>query len=174
MLALGFIKGDLIHDECFIESYSDENLETPENILYHSMRASVQTNQGTFTANPFSVNYDIDFERDENGMIKKEIRDKLNEDIDNFSQDVFSNLATLFFKYEKIQRAALIYVLSHIASLEIKIPNYYVAIEAITGHISDVLATKKKSLNPIKDIDLANDLIKQITALSKKQSLTNS
>ena len=168
LLALGFIKGDLIHDECFIASYSNENLETPENILYHSMRASVRTNQGTFTANPFSVNYDIDFERDENGMIKKEIRDKLNEDIHDFSQDVFSNLATLLFKYEKIQRATLIYVLSHIASLEIKIPNYYVAIEAITSHISDELATEKKSLSPIKDINLANNLIKQITAIIEK------
>lgn len=168
LLALGFIKGDLIHDECFIISYSDEKIVTPENILYYSMRESVKTNQGTFTANPFSVNYNIDFERDENGMIKKEIKDKLYEDIDNFSQDVFSNLTTLLFQYEKIQRATLIYVLSHIASLEIKIPNYYVAIEAISAHISAELATEKKSLNPIKDIDLANDLIKQITTIVKK------
>lgn len=168
LLALGFIKGNLIHDECFIASYSDDKMETPENILYHSMRASVKTNQGTFTTNPFSVNHDIDFERDEKGMLKKEVHDKLYEDMYDFSADVFSKLASLFFEKEKLQRAVLIFIQSHIASLEIKIPNYYVAIEAITGHIASEVATDKKSLSPIKDTELANDLIIQITELAKK------
>lgn len=168
LLALGFIKGDLIHDECFIAVFSDDKMDTPENILYHSMRATVKTNQATFTSNPFSVNHDIDFERDDKGMLKKEVHDKLYEDMYDFSAEVFSKLATLFFEKEKLQRAVLIFIQSHVASLEIKIPNYYVAIEAITGHIVSEVATEKKSLSPIKDSKLANDLINQMIEFVKK------
>jgi len=168
LLALGFIKGNLIHDECFILSYDAVEMETPKNILFHSMRASVMTNQPTFTANPFSVYHDIDLPRDENGSITKEAKDKLYEGIYNFSIEVFSKLATLFYENEKLQRATLIFIQSHIASLEIRIPNYYVAIEAITGHIISNVATEKKSLNPIKDNEIANTLIKTITDIAKQ------
>jgi hypothetical protein len=168
LLALGFIKGNLIHDECFILSYDAVEMDTPKNILFHSMRASVVTNQPTFTANPYSVNHDIDLPRDENGAITKEANDKLYEDIYNFSIDVFSKLATLFYDNEKLQRATLIFIQSHISSLEIKIPNYYVAIEAITGHIISNVTTENKSLSPIKDNEVANTLIGAITNIVKK------
>jgi hypothetical protein len=168
LLALGFIKGNLIHDECFILSYDALEMEIPKKILFHSMRASVITNQPTFTANPYSVYHDIDLERDENGAISKEAKDKLYEDIYDFSIDIFSKLATLFYENEKLQRATLIFIQSHVASLEIKIPNYYVAIEAITGHIMSNVATEKKSLSPIKNNEIANNLIETITDIAKK------
>jgi len=146
----------------------------PENILYYSLRSSVITNQPIFTANPFSVHFDVDFDRDDNGRIKNEVIDKLNEDICDFPEETFSILATLFYEKEKLQRAALIFIQSHIASLEVKIPNYYVAIEAITGYISEEVATGKKSLNPIKDKRLASQLIKQIIDIVKKFRMDNS
>jgi hypothetical protein len=167
LLALGFIKGNLIHDECFIVSYGDSKMQVPENVLYHSMRASVSTNQAVFTSNPFSVHSDIDFPRDENGHILKELQDKLYDGIIDFPEEVFSNLATLLFEQEKVQRAALLYIQGHASSLEMRIPNYYVAIEAITGYISSELITGNKSLSPIKDKTIAGELIKQITELSK-------
>jgi hypothetical protein len=143
-------------------------MELPENILYHSMRSSIITNQPIFTSNPFSVHFDVDFERDENGIIKKDVLDKLNEDIYDFPSEAFSKLATLFYEKEKLQRASLIFIQSHIASLEIKIPNYYVSIEAITGYISEEVASGKKSLSPIKDKKLASELIKQIIDMVTK------
>ncbi|MGV3599548.1 MAG: hypothetical protein ACO1PI_16935 [Bacteroidota bacterium] len=173
LLALGYVNGNLIHDECFIMAFRDDKMDAPENILYHSMRASIITNQATFTTNPFSVNNDKDFERDESGSIKQEIRDKLDEDIQNFSKDVFSKLASLFFENEKLQRAVLIFIQSHIASLEIRIPNYYVAIEAITGHISGELATKQNSLSPIKDTKIASNLIEEIKKIASKVKSEN-
>ncbi len=118
-------------------------MDNPKDILYHSMRASVITNQATFTTNPFSVSHDIDFERDKKGILKQEVTDKLYEGMNLFSSDVFSKLTSLFFEKEKLQRAALIFIQSHIASLEIEIPNYYVAIEAITGYISGEVVGKK-------------------------------
>ncbi len=130
----------------------------PQGFLYHAMRASIITNQPTFTSNPFSVNSDIDFERDENDQIKDEVLKKLNDDIDHFPRDVFSKLVELFYKEEKLQRAALLFIQSHITSLEMRIPNYYVAIEAITGYISSSIASGKKSLAPIKDPAIAAEL----------------
>lgn len=168
LLALGVIHGNLIHDECFIMAFKDESMDIPDNVLYLSMRASVITNQPTFTSNPFSVNFDVDFERDETGKIKKEVLDKLNEDINFFSDSVFSKIATLFFENEKLQRASIIFIQSHIASLEVKIPNYYVAIEAITGYISSELAVDKKSLSPIRNGKISKDLISQIISLATK------
>lgn len=162
LLTYGFITGKLIHDECFILSFSDDKMVIPEGFLYHAMRASVITNQPTFTSNPYSVNSDIDFEREENGQIKDSVSKKLYDGIDDFPRNVFSKLVELFYKEEKLQRAALLFIQSHITSLEMRIPNYYVAIEAITGYISSKLATGKKSLSPIKDPAVAANLIKFI------------
>lgn len=174
LLALGFIKGDLIHDECFILCYDDDSMEVPIDILYNAMRASVITNQAIFTSNPFSVNSDVIFPRDENGLMMKEFKDKLYEDIIDFPNVVFSKLASLFFEHEKMQRAVLLYVQGHISSLEMRIPSYYVAIEAITGYISSDLATEKKSLSPIKDKKIANELISRINKLLKSYKDENS
>ena len=168
LLSLGFINGNLIHDECYILAYDKASMIAPMNISYNSMRVSVQSNQGVFTTNPFSVNSDIDFPRDEKGIIKKEYNDKLYKDIIDFPEDVFSNMTTLFYEQEKMQRAALLYIQGHVSSLEMRIPNYYVAIEAITGYVSSQLTLEKKSLNPIKDKKLATELINQIKEITKK------
>ncbi|MEO6542217.1 MAG: hypothetical protein ABIN74_14540, partial [Ferruginibacter sp.] len=171
LLTYGFITGKLIHDECFILSFSDEKMVIPEGFLYHAMRASVSTNQPTFTSNPFSVNSDIDFERNEDGQIKEEVLKKLNDGMEHFPGDVFSKLVELFYKEEKLQRAALLFIQSHITSLEMRIPNYYVAIEAITGYISSSIASGKKSLAPIKDPAVAAELIALIRQAANKLKL---
>ena len=159
LLVYGFLTGKLIHDECFILSYSNLNMVTPEGFLYHTMRSSVITSQPTFTSNPFSVNSDIDFERDENNQIKQSVRDSLYDGVEDFPRDVYSKMAELFYKEEKLQRAALLFIQSHITSLEMRIPNYYVAIEAITGYISSSISSGKKSFAPIKDPVVAAELI---------------
>lgn len=168
LLAYGFLMGKLIHDECFILSFSDVNMVTPEGFLYHTMRSSVITNQPTFTSNPFSVNADIDFERGEDGHIKKSVRDSLSDGMEDFPRDVYSKMAALFYKEEKLQRAALLFIQCHIASLEMRIPNYYVAIEAITGYISSSIPSAGKSLAPIKDAAVAAELIAIIRAEASK------
>lgn len=58
-----------------------------------------------------------------------------------------------------------------------RIPNYYVAVEAITGYISSTLASGKKSLAPIKDPQLVADLVAVIldkaTTLKKEKGLSD-
>lgn len=168
LLTYGFVTGDLIHDECFIFSYDNIEMIHAANFIYHSMRSSLITNQPTFTSNPFSVHSDVDFEREEDYTIKKEVLDKLNSGIDFFHFDIYSKLTTLFYKEEKLQRAALLFIQSHKSSLEMRIPNYYVSIEAITGHISSTMATGAKSLSPIKDKAIAENLIKHIKEYALK------
>lgn len=173
LLTYGFITGDLIHDECFIFSYENDEMIHSENFLYHSMRASLITHQPTFTSNPFSVHGDIDFEREADHSIKKEVLDKLNTDMEPLHFDTYSKLTTMFYKEEKLQRATLLFIQSHKSSLEMRIPNYYVAIEAITGYISSKMATGAKSLNPIKDKVIAENLIKQIKEYALKIKTDN-
>ncbi len=169
LLALGFIKGKLFHDECYIAAFDDIKMEVPENILYNSMRASVKSGQATFTSNPYSVYHDYELEMNEDGKTKQQMIDELNKEMIFFPIAVFSNLATMFFEQEKLQRAALIYIQSHIASLEVRIPNYYVALEAITGFVSKELSTEKTSYNPIRNKKIADDLISEITTLAKNK-----
>jgi hypothetical protein len=173
LLTLGFIKGNLIHDEAYFISFLEEAMDDIDNVLYHSMRSSIKTSQPTFTTNPYSVYSDTEFERDGNGVLKSPLIEELNKDLNYFSDEVFSTLSTLLHDNEKLQRAVLIYVQSHIASLEIRIPNYYVAIEAITGHISSELASSKTPLNPIKDPKIASELIKDIIQIAEQMKKDN-
>ncbi|MBN8642887.1 MAG: hypothetical protein J0L86_13830 [Flavobacteriales bacterium] len=173
LLTLGFIKGNLIHDEAYFISFLEESMDKIDNVLYHSMRSSIKTNQPTFTTNPYSVHSDIEFERDENGILNSSLINELNKDLNYFSNKVFSSLSTLLNENEKLQRAVLIYVQSHTASLEIRIPNYYVAIEAITGHISSELSSTKIPLNPIKNSKIANELIKDIIQIAEQRKKVN-
>lgn len=167
LLAIGFLKGTLVHDECFILSFQNPEMAVPDHILYYSMRGSVITNQGIFTTNPFSVNHDREFERDEKGQITKAEHDRLYDGMIDFPEKVLSNLVSSFHDSEKLQRAALLNIEGQISSLEIRIPNYYVAIEAITGHI--LSSTERSPLSPISEKKVAEKLIKDIKVLVRKR-----
>ncbi|MFD2586086.1 hypothetical protein ACFSQJ_04045 [Croceitalea marina] len=166
LLGIALLKGDLVLNESYLLTFDDSKLKEPKSIEYTSMRSSVFSNQPLITTNPFSVRiFDEDFERDEKGMISESQRKKLYEGIVDVSSDVFSKLVTLFCEEEKVQRAALLYILGHKATLEIRIPNYYVALEAITSYLSRTVMDSSKKLNPIKDKKIANDLIEEIKIL---------
>lgn len=166
ILAIGLLKGDLIHEENYILSYDDNTFQEPEHIEFMSMRSSVFSNQPLITTNPYSVRiFNDDFDRDENGRISDAHRNELYDGIVDISSDVFSKLTTLFCNHEKLQRATLLYILGHSATLEIRIPNYYVALEAITSYLAKNVEDKPKRLNPIKDKKIANELILEIKQL---------
>lgn len=174
ILAIGLMKGDLILKENYILSYDNNIFEEPHYIEFLSMRSSVYSNQPLITTNPYSVRiFDEDFDRDENGMISEAQRNELYKGIVDISSDVFSNLTTLFCKYEKLQRATLLYILGHSATLEIRIPNYYVALEAITSYLVKYIEEKPERLNPIKDKKIANELILEIKELIEKKKNDN-
>ncbi len=167
LLALGFINGNLIQDEAFFISFSNLNMENPIDVLYHSVRSSVKTNQPTFTTNAYSVHSDIDFKHDEKGLIIDPMIEKLDKEMIFFPSSVFSALATLMHKNEKLQRAVLIFIQSHNLALEIRIPNYYVAIEAISSYIMSELVTDKKPPTPIVDKKVAQKLIDNVLTIAE-------
>lgn len=166
LLSHGFLKGIMLHNEAYYFSYPDQKMDEPLEMAYISMRASIVTQQPVFVSSAFGMHQDL--MHDDDDAMRTANRKKvelLNEDMDIFPTEVFSKLATLLYQKEKLQRAALIYIQSHIASLEVRIPNYYVAIEAITGHIAD--STEKKKFNPIKNKKLASKFIEDVTNLAK-------
>ncbi|MDL5512632.1 hypothetical protein QSE00_12450 [Arenibacter sp. M-2] len=174
LLAIGFLRGDLVLNECFVFAYDHETFEEPVYVEFTSMRTSVFSNQPLITTNPYSVRLvDEDFERDERGMISEAQKEKIYEGVVDVSAAVFSKLVTLFYKEEKLQRAALLYILGHTATLEIRIPNYYIALEAITSYLARTVKNDSKRLNPIKDKKIANDLIEDIKLLIQDKKIEN-
>ena len=135
-------------------------MEVPEEADYFSMRASVITNQPTFTTNIYSIYDDLIDNYDENY-----INEVLYKDIIDFPLEKLSELAELFLKEEKIQRAVLLFIYGHNAALEMRLPNYFVAIEALTSYISKSYKEKGERINPIKDSKIASDIKSKINDL---------
>ncbi|MAY21206.1 MAG: hypothetical protein CMC74_00305 [Flavobacteriaceae bacterium] len=52
LLAIGFLKGDLVLNECFVLAFDSKTFEKPLNIEFTSMRSSVFSNQPLITTNP--------------------------------------------------------------------------------------------------------------------------
>lgn len=178
LLALGFIKGNFIHDECFIFSYDNDQMKDPTNVLYSSVRASINTQKPLFVTNYYPIYENVDYLRDENGIISVDdpLYKRFKGDIMLFPDVAFSNLSKLCFNSEKIQRAILIFIDAHAATLEIKIPTYYVAIEAIAGHIAEERKKDgiKMSVAPIKNNKIANELISELKEMIRsKQEAEN-
>lgn len=168
LLAYGFIKGNFFSDECYVLAFDEPNMVVPQNINYHSTRSTLLTGQGVHTSNPFSVYHDLDFERDENYAIKKEIQDKLYEGVTYFPVESFSKLVEAFYLHEKLQRAVVLYIHGHSSTLEMRLPNYYVALEAITAQICKIKEEgKKENLSPIKHDDVAKSFIDKVKSLAK-------
>ncbi|RYM33246.1 hypothetical protein ERX46_09880 [Brumimicrobium glaciale] len=157
MLTFAFVKGNLHHDQSYILGFETEEMEVVDEISYYSMRVSAITNQPTFTTNIYSI-YKDEFEN-LNETEEKALKEKLYEDIYDFDATTFSKLVELFNDEEKAQRAVILFIHGHHSSLEIRLPNYYVALEAITSLISNKFKSTKERLNPIKDNDIANEII---------------
>ncbi|MDP1817277.1 MAG: hypothetical protein Q8K92_22665 [Leadbetterella sp.] len=158
LLALAVIRGDLIGNESLVLSYKTAKHAKIQNFLYHSNRENLITNQPVFTSNPMAFYYNYDFEREKNFDLTKREKEKLYDDIIDFEAKVFSNLATLIHENEKIQRAAFLLLIGNTATLEVRLPNYYLAIEAIAEHISGPNTDKKL----IKDKKIASEIKKYI------------
>ncbi|MCW4470181.1 hypothetical protein OGH69_14480 [Flavobacterium sp. MFBS3-15] len=169
LLAYGFLKGRLIHDEAFFMVYKDIDMVEPLQVAYISMRGSIITQQPVFTTNAYGIHSDIEQDSSNaTGLGEQEWIRELSNKLLYFPADKFSNLVTLLYKNEKLQRSALIYLQSHIAALEVRLPNYYVALEAITGHIAENATASKNQFNPISDKKVARKFIDEVLQLAKK------
>ncbi len=173
LLALAVVKGDLIGNESFILSYKTAKHLNPREFIYHSHRESIKTNQPVFTSNPMSFYHDVELEREPNGNITKLAKDRLYDGIIDFPEKIFSNLATLVHKNEKIQRAALLLIVGNTATLEVRLPTYYVAIETISAHLSSGNKNKK----PIRDAKIAESIkeyfIQHLTDIKNNNKFNN-
>ena len=167
LLGMAFLKGNLYHNEAFLFGYEMEEMKNPLETSYYSMGGSIMTNMPTFTTNIHSI-YKEEFDNTQNDVEYEELRKELYKDIYYFSNVCFSNLIELISNEEKIQRAIILYLHGHTSSLEIRLPNYFVAIEAITSYVSKLNMESKKRLNPIKDNKVANEVIASIKQNLKK------
>lgn len=175
LLAIAFVKGELYHNEAFIQSFSDPDMNLPEETTYFSMRTSLKTQQPTFTTNMHWL-YKDKLVYNDDGTVNQIARSMLYDDIYNFSFQTLSRLATASLHEEKVQRAIILYLHGHVATLEIRLPNYFVAIEALSSYVVSIKG-KNNRLNPIKDKKTASQLqeqfIEQLTKIKADKGLSD-
>lgn len=172
LLSYAVITGTLLNDDTFIFKYENAIMSEPLSLTYISLGETIRTKEPILSNNfktLFGNNKSIEIK----GSIGKQTL--TTSDIYFFKEDTLSNLIKLNAKYEKIQRASLLFVSCQRTTLELKIPALYVALEAISSTIVDFkkVEGEKSNFAPIKDKKIAEELVSEIGQLlkSKKEVL---
>lgn len=136
LLAFGFLSGKFHLNETYIVVSDDESFQEPVGLYYKSLRETITGQYSIFTTNAYSVLKSIavkknnkDVEAEMLKLIDKEWGCK----IDYFPEKVFSNMVNLFYKHDKIARAALLTLSASRLGLEIQSAVFCVAFEAVTS-----------------------------------------
>jgi hypothetical protein len=176
LLAIAFIKGNLYHNEAYIFGYEENKLENAVEISYYSMNVEIESNNPIFTTNMYNV-YREEFNAMNDDEKDTTFKKSYQSDVYNFDSGILSNLINLLCQEEKVQRTAILFLYGHIASLEVRLPNYFVALEAITSYVVKTKKKDNKRLNPIKDNEIAqtliSDIIRHIEKYTNENNLTS-
>ncbi|EAY24059.1 hypothetical protein [Microscilla marina] len=165
LLALGFITGQLTLNETYILSFEDEAMQAPLNIKYSSSSPSISTKTSVFESYIYTHNTNSKEEIKGDSENKKEDGKKY---IFRFPEQVFSNLVTLFFNHDELERAAILLIHGNSITLELALPGYYVAIEAIAQYFKKNVFTNKQDSTPIKDKKIARELRQKMLEIAKE------
>jgi hypothetical protein len=152
----GFITGDLHLSEAYYVSSIDDLFTSGLELMYASLRDSLITGYGIYTTNPYSVY--VPLFRSQQKEIDHEFVKTWTQKLVWFPEDVFSNLATLLYKYDSISRAALIVLEANLQPLELKAASYCVAFEAVCHTIKKEFGIKSPN---VIDNDLWDSSIKK-------------
>ena len=165
LLNYALLKGVFFSGEGFFLGYDEASMSDPRGIAYHQMSDGRYALPGIFTTNAFTGIEQIRYRRNNKGSIPQNLIKRLQKDINLFSSTHFSALCELMRKEKKILQAITQIIHNQVATLEIKIPVLYVALETITG----VFTTGgHKDLKPIQDNIVAQSLVELLQATANK------
>lgn len=165
LLIYGLLKGKFYSGEGFFVAYSDHELRDAKGVVYQQMSSSIYNLPGIHTSNPYTGIDQASFRRNNKGGIPKIFMNGRSKGIDLFPAAVFENLLNLLLEKDKIRDALTQIVLNQQATLEIRIPILYVALETISGVIS---TGGDKDLKPIKDKKRAEKLTQLLKATTEQ------
>jgi len=161
----GFVGGDLHLNEAYYICSNEAKFLAELELMYASLRDSLITGYGIYTSNPYSVYVPLFMSQQKE--IDHEFVKTWTEKLVWFPEDVFSNLATLLYKYDSISRAALIVLEANLQPLELKAASYCVAFEAVCHTIKKEFVIKSPNVidNDIWDTTIKKQFLKLIDNL---------
>lgn len=166
ILVYALLKGNFFSGDGFFISYPNVVMNEVSGIEYHQMSDGRFDLPGIFTTNAFTGIEQTKFRRNNKGMIPEKLIKARRQGLpDYFKAEHFTALVNLLLEKDKIRDALTLIVQNQQATLEIKIPVLYVALELITGALS---TGGNKDLKPINDNKTAGrliDLLKQTASV---------
>lgn len=135
LLAYAFLKGEYHGKEAYILTYMNNEFKTPSSILSVILGGGIYGGFPIHSTKPhslFSIKKKTKYKKDENGKIIGVDGDHLKKYMVEFPHESLSKLCELIFNNGGVLRAVILFINNHSATLELKIPMLFVALENIT------------------------------------------
>ena len=159
ILTYAFLKGNFYSGEGYYINYDNEAMQKVSGIVYQQMSDGRFDLPGIFTTNPFTSVEQVKFRRNKHGMIPQKLIESRRRGLDEFTAERLTDLVNLILTDSKVREALTLITQNQQATLEIRIPVLYVALELITGVFS---TGGNKDLKPISDNKTAAKLIDEL------------
>ena len=167
LLTYAFLKGDYHGKQAYILSYSHGNFKTPSGLSTMIMAGEIYDGFAIHSTKPFSIvqlQKKIRHKKDSNGKIIGSDTKWANKYMVEFPAESYAKICQQIYSNGGVLRAVILYVNNHRATLELKIPTLFVAIENITKILVGG-DTKKPSI--IQDAAIVSKIKKVIKASVK-------
>lgn len=161
LLAYAFLKGNYHGKEAFIFTYSSNNFKIPSSMLSVILGGGIYNGFAVHSASPHSLmsfKKRTKYKKDTTGNIIGVDDSDLKKYMVEFPHESLSKLCELICNKGGVLRAVILFISNHSATLELKIPTLFVALENITkvlieGDVSiPKLIEDKKIIKEIKSV----------------------
>lgn len=135
LLTYAFLKGDYHGKQAYILTYSYGNFKTPSSLSTMVMAGEVYGGFAIHSTKPFSIvqlQKKIRHKKDSEGKIIGSDTRWAHKYMVEFPEGCFAKICEQIYSNGGVLRAVILYVNNHRATLELKIPTLFVAIENIT------------------------------------------
>jgi hypothetical protein len=164
LLVFAILQGKFYSGEGYFIAYATTELETPIGLAYHSMSDGRYALPAMFTTNVYQGIDQVKVRHNNKGTYSQAALKKRKVGLGRFPEAKIDGLINLLLEKDKIREALTQIVLNQNATLEIKIPVLFVALETIT---SALVTGGNKDLKPITDNKTADDLVVLLQATAK-------
>lgn len=175
LLAYAFLKGEYHGKEANILTYKNSNFKTPASILSVILGGGIYGGFPVHSTKPHSlvsIKQKTKYKKDKNGKIIGIDDEHLKKYMVEFPHESLSKLCELICNKGGILRAVILFVNNHTATLELKVPTLFVALENVTkvligGDVSiPRLVEDEKIIKEIKAIVKAS--VKGVNTVEKE------
>lgn len=158
LLSYAFLKGEYHGKEIYFLTYKNRSFKKPKSILSQILGGGIYNGFLVHSTKPYSIvefQNKIRYKKDKNGKIIGINDSQIRKYMVEFPEECFSNLCNLIAEKGGILRGVILLVSNNSATLEMKIPILFVALENITK----VLIGKDAGVHTIiQDENILNEI----------------